>query len=210
MPDETFLNAGVAKRKEPHRISSVAVATVINNIDMTGLGRVQIELPWLPGAQAWARVATLSAGMARGTWFIPQIGDEVLVAFHHGDVAEPFVIGCLWNTLDRPPALLPTDAVSKRIIRSPLGHEIEFDELLQSVTITSTTKQQVKLSPEKVEVSAGLGAASIEVGTLGNISIRALTSLTIDAPSITISATGVLNLQGTGSVSINGALVKIN
>jgi len=148
--------------------------------------------------------------MARGIWFIPQIGDEVLVAFHHGDVAEPFVIGCLWNTLDRPPALLPTDAVSKRIIRSPLGHEIEFDELLQSVTITSTTKQKVKLSPEKVEVTAGLGAASIEVTTLGTVSIRALTSLTIDAPSITISATGVLNLQGTGTVSINGALVTIN
>ena len=67
-------------------------------------------LPWLPGLMPWARLSNMMAGMGRGSFFVPQIGDEVLVAFNHGDVREPYVIGTLWNTMDRPPALSPTDA----------------------------------------------------------------------------------------------------
>src|SRR3569833_559736 len=93
------------------KVFGVTTATVINNIDCNGEGRVQLLLPWLPGYLPWARMATPMAGMGRGTYFIPQIGDEVVVAFNHGDVREPYILGTTWNTIDKPPALGPTDPV---------------------------------------------------------------------------------------------------
>src|SRR5689334_21928290 len=71
-------------------------------------GRVKIVLPWLPvsgGAayEVWARLATMMGGNNRGTWFIPDVGDEVLVAFESGDPRRPYVLGGLWNGKDSPP-----------------------------------------------------------------------------------------------------------
>ena len=79
----------------------------------TAVRRVQLALPWLPGYQPWARLANQSAGTDRGSYFVPQAGDEVLVAFNHGDVREPYVLGSLWNTIDKPPADDPTDAAEQ-------------------------------------------------------------------------------------------------
>ena len=82
-----------------------ALVTKIN--DPEGMGRVQVELPWSPDNQnsaykAWARIATLMAGNNRGSWFIPDVNDEVLIAFESGDVRHPYIVGGLWNGLDSP------------------------------------------------------------------------------------------------------------
>jgi uncharacterized protein involved in type VI secretion and phage assembly len=198
------------------KISGVTVATVVNNIDATGEARVQVTLPWLPGFLPWARLAMPMAGMLRGTYFVPQIGDEVLVAFHHGDVREPYVVGTLWNTIDRPPSLSPTDAVTKRKIRSPLGHELSFDEVLQSVTLTSNTLSKVTLDPLKAEI--GTPAASVTIGKLGDVTITAATKLTLNAPIVEINASSALSIKSGGVASVEasavcslrGALVTIN
>ena len=77
---------------------------VVNDIrDPQDLGRVRISLPWAPDVEVWARVATLMAGADLGSWFIPDPGDEVLVAFEAGDPQRPFVVGALWNGRDAPP-----------------------------------------------------------------------------------------------------------
>ena len=133
------------------------------------------------------------AGMVRGTFFVPQIGDEVLVAFNQGDMREPFVVGTLWNTIDRPPALSPTDAVTQRKIRTPLGHELSFDEALQSVTLTSNTLSKVTLDPLKAELSTPL--ATVTIGKDGDVTITAATKITLDAPVIEIKAASVLTVQ---------------
>jgi uncharacterized protein involved in type VI secretion and phage assembly len=200
------------------RIYGVTVAQVINNIDSTGQGRVQLRLPWLPSFEPWARVAVLDAGMARGTYFIPQIGDEVLVAFNQGDVREPYVIGGLWNALDRPPALLPTDPVNKRIIRTPLGHEIEFDDALQSITISTITQQKITIDPMSIKLSTTGDTASITLDTIGTVSIQAAASIELKAPQIKIQGGVSVDIQGAGTTSIKGgtlceiqgSLVKIN
>ena len=176
----------IQARPSAEKINGVTVATVINNIDSTGEARVQLMLPWLPGFMPWARVSTPMAGMLRGTFFIPQIGDEVLVAFNQGDIREPFVVGTLWNTIDRPPSIAPTDAVTKRKIRTPLGHELSFDEALQSVTLTSNTFSTVTLDPLKAEISTPL--AKVSIGKEGDVTITALTKITLDAPIIEIKA----------------------
>jgi uncharacterized protein involved in type VI secretion and phage assembly len=196
------------------RVYGVAVAQVINNRDVTGLGRVQLCLPWLPGVEPWARMA----GMNRGAYFIPQIGDEVLVAFHHGDVREPYVVGCLWNNLDRPPALAPTDADTKRIIHTPLGHEIDFDDLAQSLTITNSTQHTITLGKEKIEISAAGDAASITLDATGEVTIEGV-SIKLKAPTtVTIEGNTNVEIKSSAGASIDGgamcqiqaAMVKIN
>lgn len=219
--DELDLEPKQDDPEDASRMFSVAVGTVICNIDSLGLGRVQVNIPWLPGFCPWARVATLMGGMGRGTFFIPQMGDEVLVAFNQGDVREPYVIGGLWNMVDRPPALLPTDPLNKRKIRTPLGHEIEFDDLTQKVTITSTTQQCITLGPTAITIESGVlpppTKATISLDALGNIKIESKLSIKLDAPMITINGKTV-DVKGDASASfkaggictIKGTKVNIN
>src|SRR2546428_13692343 len=76
--------------------------------DADGQGRVKVTLPWAPDTgsgryEAWARLATLMGGNNRGTWFVPDVNDEVLVAFEGGNPRRPYVVGALWNGQDAPP-----------------------------------------------------------------------------------------------------------
>ncbi|HXO02954.1 MAG TPA: phage baseplate assembly protein V [Stellaceae bacterium] len=174
---------------------------MIDNIDLLGEARVQLILPWAPGFMPWARVATMMAGLERGSFFIPQIGDEVLIAFNHGDIREPFVIGGLWNTLDRPPSALPTDAVNKRIIRTPLQQEIVFDDLLQSITISNLLQFQLALGPESANLASA--GASVSLDIAGNVTITGAVSITLQAPTITINGTNVM-ISGSAGATLNG------
>jgi uncharacterized protein involved in type VI secretion and phage assembly len=199
-----------------NKIFGVSIATVLNNIDCTGEARVQLMLPWLPGYTPWARLSTPMAGMARGTFFVPQIGDEVLIAFNHGDVREPYVLGTCWNTMDRPPSMAPTDAVTMRKIRTPLGHELSFDEATQSVTLSSNTMSSITLDLAKAEISTP--TAKVTIGKAGDVTISAKTKLTLEAPVIeinaktllTVQSNGTAALKATGTCAVNGEMVKIN
>jgi uncharacterized protein involved in type VI secretion and phage assembly len=114
---------------------SVVIGIVTNNNDPDGLGRVKVRFPELPGNEEsfWARLVSPMAGSGRGFQFLPEVNDEVLVAFEHNDVNRPFVIGCLWNGQDKPPEkndklLNATGEVVKRLIRSRAGHLITLDD----------------------------------------------------------------------------------
>src|SRR3712207_7582644 len=100
-----FLTQAIEDATQEQRIYGVTIGRVVNNLDAMGEARVQVSLPWMPGVEPWARVAAPSAGSSRGMYFIPQVDDEVLVAFNHGDVSDAYILGSLWNALDRPPAL---------------------------------------------------------------------------------------------------------
>lgn len=191
---------------DDRRINGVCTAMVLSNFDSNGQGRVQLQIPWLPGYMPWARVSVPMAGLMRGTYFIPQVGDEVLVAFSQGDIREPYVIGSLWNSMDRPPALLQTDPVNKRVIRTPLGHEISFDEATASITITSSSFDSVTLSPTGIELSTVGGAAKVSLTKTGDLTISAAKSITLDAPEISIGGARTVEVSVTGKtgISLNG------
>ena len=93
--------------------------------DPAGIGQVKLTLPWSPDPngeryEAWARIATLMGGNGRGSWFIPDKGDEVLVAFEGGDPRRPYVLGGLWNGKDKPPASMDADGKNvKRLTNTP-------------------------------------------------------------------------------------------
>ena len=94
---------------EPHplpvnRVYGLVHARVTDNNDPLNLGRLKVKYDWLDdGAASWARLSVPHAGGNRGFLFLPEIGDEVLVGFEHGDPERPYIIGSLWNGVDSAP-----------------------------------------------------------------------------------------------------------
>lgn len=207
------------RRPEPddRRFRGVAIAEVIANIDTTGQARVQLRYPWYPGIEPWARIIMPSAGSSRGLYAVPQVGDEVLVAFTHGDLREPYVLGSLWNPQDRPPTVVPNDAVAKRMLVTPRGHQVVLEDVEQSITITSITKQKVTIDPKKIELTTAGGTAVVRLETSGHITIQASQSIDLKAPSITLNGTtiearasGSATIDGGGTCTVQAGLVRIN
>lgn len=124
------------------------VTGIVNDIsDPENLGRVKVEIPSVGGVAEslsnWARIATMSAGNGRGSFFIPEVGDEVLVAFEHGDPNRPFVIGMLWNSEDTPPETMDGEGKNHlRTIKSRSGHIITMDDSSDDQTAKVTIKSQ--------------------------------------------------------------------
>jgi len=206
--------------KEPKRFYGVVTGRVINLMDLMQLGRVQVQLPFIDDLDLsrWARIATPMSGIVSGVAMLPQIGDEVLVAFEHGDVNVPYVIGSLWNGFAPPPPNLPVPDSPVRtsyMIRTLTGNEllmIEAPPMIQLMSplagqsITMTDAGTVMLSATGVEIV--VGGATIAVTAAGvviagaTVNLGATTALNLTAPEITMTATG--------NCTIVGATVLIN
>lgn len=103
--------------------AGIVIGTVTKVDDEEGLGRIQVSYPWLSGPEErWVPVAAPMAGGDRGVFFMPEVDDEVIVAFEHGQWDHPYVIGFLWNPIQPPPSADPR----QRMIRSKNGHTIRF------------------------------------------------------------------------------------
>ncbi len=124
-----------------NRIYGVVIGTVTNNQDRDNLGRVKVTFPWLNDNDEgyWARLATPMAGGDRGIYFLPEVHDEVLVIFEHGDVRFPYIIGSLWNGRDRPPVINDGEGKNNiRLIKSRMVKvKITFVSLNPAVVISS-------------------------------------------------------------------------
>ena len=202
---------------------SIAPGIVTNNLDVLGEGRVQVRIPTLEAFEPMARVCALGAGSDRGFVWIPQIDDEVLVAFAQDDERDAYILGGLWSTKDRLPLTLPTDFLMKRVIKtgvkdSPLAHEIELDDLKQSITITSSTKQKITIDKDTIELEATGGTMSIKMDLKSQtVSITAPVKIELKAAQLNLEGTvgvnikgAVINLKATGLCSVQGKAVKIN
>jgi len=112
------------------KMFGVEVAIVTNNNDDQKLGRVKVMFPRLPNQPEsdWIRIATPIAGPDRGFYWIPEIQDEVLVAFERGESSRAYVIGCLWSGKDKPPKGAPNDKDNIRMIKSRSGHIVTLDD----------------------------------------------------------------------------------
>jgi uncharacterized protein involved in type VI secretion and phage assembly len=91
----------------PRRVLGLRVAVVVDVRDPAAAGRIKVEIPSVTGnLEVWARVSLPLGGNRTGLWALPEIGDEVIVAFENGDVSRPFVIGSLWDG-KKPPTSAP-------------------------------------------------------------------------------------------------------
>ncbi|RKN75969.1 phage baseplate assembly protein V [Paenibacillus ginsengarvi] len=223
------------------RIDGVMIGVVTNNNDPDKLGRVKLHLP-LHDEQSetdWVRIATMMAGKEMGSLFIPEVGDEVLVAFHLGQIRYPIVIGTLWNKKNAPPA--PADKNDERKIVSRSGSHILFSDKSGEETITIKTKkgQTVVLADKddslQVADQSGNNTITIKGGSANEISIKSSsTKITIDAKGnvaiesvkevkiksaqigieasakMELKAGAMLDIKSDGMINIKGSLVKIN
>lgn len=208
-PFESTMDAAFAAERLD-RWYGVYPALVTDVRDPDGQGRVQVSLPWAAdsggGAYlAWARQATLMAGGGRGTWFVPEPGDEVLVGFEAGDPRRPFVLGALWNGTDKTPESMDGAGRNNvRVIHSRSGHEVRLDDTAGAAKVVVSTPggQRITLNdtPASVEIADASGntvrmeASGITVTAAAKVTVTAATA-EISAASLTVNA-GISTFSG--------------
>lgn len=203
--NETGLEAGGFAR-------GLAVAVVTQNQDPDGLGRVRVRFPWFGQSESfWARLATPMAGKGRGLVLIPEVDDEVLVGFEREDLRFPYILGSLWNGVDKPPIANDDGNNDKRMFKSRKGHSLMFDDGTQGVVeLRHEGGGVVKLTDDEIVVDDGQGNTVSINNKSGAMKLQASGSLEIKAATITIEATGTLELKAGATMTIRGALVNIN
>ena len=199
------------------RINGIVVAIVTDNNDPIQLGRVKVTFRWLSDDNEtdWIRIATLYAGPDRGSLFIPEVEDEVLVAFEHGDINRPFVIGAIWNEEGKPPTP-ETDNTLKKI-KTKCGHQVNFFDKdgQEKIEVLSKSGHQMILDDssggEKITIKDKTGSNSIEIDSNQNsMKITSQLKLEIKSTQIDISADANMTLKAGGILTIQGSIVKIN
>ena len=241
-----------APQQRRNLIYGVVVGIVRDIRDPENLGRVKVDFPWMGEASEavaigseedrahsyWARIATLMAGSGRGTFIVPEVGDEVLVAFEHGELDRPYILGMLWNADDQPPEKMDADGNNDiRALYSRSGHVITLNDSDDNPAISivdNTGNNSITIDSANNAMAIRVeGDFSLEVK--GNISIKTDGQLTIEATqdagiktsanlkaeaggNCDIEATGPANFKssaqiavdGTGQTEIKAAAVSIN
>jgi uncharacterized protein involved in type VI secretion and phage assembly len=200
------------------RIYEPVVGLVVDNRDPEKLGRVRLRFPTLSDVDAtwWAPLAALGAGKDRGWFFLPDIDDEVLVVFEHGDFRRPVVLGALWNGVDVPPDK-NGGGNERRVIVSRKGSRIELDDDKGTITIEDGGKVgRIVISAEnKVTVEAASGdlvlqAPSGEVSVVAaECDMQATAGLKIQAGTAVVVGGKTVAVQG-GSVTVKAARLDLN
>lgn len=179
----------------PGLFQGAHLAEVTDLNDPDRLARVQVRLFNFDGvddhdATVWARVAAAFAGDNRGTFFIPDVGDEVLIVFVNGDPRHPIVVGGLWNGSDAPPESISGGRNVKKVIRSKNGVKVTLeDEDGQEKFIAETPggqKVTLKDGPGSVVIEDSSGN-SVKLETTG-ITVTASAKVTINASQVAVSA----------------------
>jgi len=204
-----------ARRATASRITGVVVGVVTNNQDPDKLGRVKVRFPWWSddNESQWARVAVLMAGNDRGTYFLPEVDDEVLVAFEHGDINYPYVLGALWNGKDVPPANNDDGKNNIRVIKSRSGHVVKLNDEDGKETIEIIDKSK------KNSIVVDTAKNTITIASDKDITLKASNgSITLDAKKILVKSSadtkleagGGMDVKASGTLNIKGATVNIN
>jgi phage protein D len=190
----------------------VVVGIVTNVKDPDNLARVKVKYPSITESleSHWARLVTPMAGSGRGIEFIPEVNDEVLVAFEYNDINRPYIIGGLWNGTEKPPEsndnIVSSDGkIQKRIIKSRSGHIITFDDTQSAEQISIVDK-----SGQKILLESGSGKEKIQIidktGTSKIVMDAVNRSVSIEsAMDLNIKATGKIQIDGQTGVTINTA-----
>jgi uncharacterized protein involved in type VI secretion and phage assembly len=189
-------------------IYGVVIGVVSGLDDPDRKGRVKLTFPWLSDdyESDWARIVGVGAGDDRGVAFMPEVKDEVLVAFERGDVRSPFVLGGLWSANALQPQLnelVVGGKVDRRVVQSRKGHNLTLSDTdgKDGIAMISADKEHF--------VSVQAGKQTIELQTSGTVSIDADGTVRITAASIEISGTSI-SIKADASLELQGATVSIS
>lgn len=198
---------GVQREIQAGWISGVVIGVVSNNKDDDGLNRVKVTFPWLSEDEEshWARVVCFMAGDQRGALFLPEVGDEVLVAFEHGDINRPYVIGALWNGKDKPPLTNDDGKNNVRLIQSRSGHKVILDDT------DGSEKIEIKDKTEKNSIVWDTASNTITISADKDIFLKAPQGkISLDAQEVAITSSANTTIEASGTMTVKGATVNLN
>ncbi|AZM56059.1 type IV secretion protein Rhs [Streptomyces sp. WAC 01529] len=203
----------------------VAMALVSNAKDPLRLNRVKLRFPWLSDTYEsdWCRIAQLG-GVRGGGLMLPEVGDEVLVAFDRGSLEHPYVLAGLYNGVDKPtpgtdglPAVDPTSGrVNWRSISSRSGHTVELVDAksrMKSGIRLQTGNGRLTVHMDETRTSVTIQSdGSVSISGTRNVSIRAGGNLSLTAGgSLTMSAGGAVDIKAGAKFGVTaGAVADIN
>jgi uncharacterized protein involved in type VI secretion and phage assembly len=188
------------------RIYGVVVGVVTDNKDPDKLGRVKVKLPWLAddAETGWARVATFMAGKDRGAVFLPEVDDEVLVAYEHGDVRFPWVLGAAHNGKDTAPYANSDGKNEKRMFTSRSGMTLTFDDK------DGSEKVELADKGSKESIVIDMANKKITLTSSGDFDLMAEQgAVTIKAKTLAIETSGAAEIKATGDLDLKGKTVNV-
>jgi phage protein D len=208
-----FTTLSPEKRLQPSETLLVGIVT--DNKDPQGWGRVKVKFPTLTEEHAsdWARVVALGAGPKRGFDCLPEVNDEVLVGFEHGDIHRPYVIGGVWNGKDAPPEKVGdsvTNGVRLRTMKTRVGHTLQFVEAdkgssKKGIRVETEYGHKIYLNDSQrcIEIETK-GGHRIKMDDMGkSVSVESKGSLSLDA-------VGDIDISAKGAITVKGAFIKLN
>jgi hypothetical protein len=219
VPTDRLASAALRSSK----ILGVHLAIVVDNKDGNGNPgyRVKVKLPWLSEQETtyWARIAVPMGGHDRGTYVLPEIDDQVLVVFEHGNISRPIVIGGLWSKKQEPVEVNQSGKNNSKLIKSRAGHRIIFDdkEGAERIMIVDKTKgNKIVLDAVnkivKIESNGDIAviakanviihANALKIGTSEGVAGKGRSLLTHSAKSFSLKASSSITIGG-GNTTIN-------
>ena len=212
----------LAARAKKYR--GVWLAIVIENKDAAPDNQgyhIKISIPHLSEEEKtfWARIAVPMGGKGRGTYQLPEIGDQLLVVFEHGDLHRPIVIGALHSNTQLPPEKHESGKNNTKMIKSRSGHRIIFDDKdgAERVTIVDSKQNQIILDSVKKVVSIISKTGDIEVVAKGNVilhsnalKIGASEGITAKGKDVLSHATSTFGIKASAEIVISGSQVQSN
>lgn len=226
-----FLAEQMHEQQPVKQWPGVVTALVTNTDDEKNWGRVKVKYPWMADDQEshWARVVSIGGGPEAGLGVIPEVNDEVLVSFEHGDINRPVVLGGLWNGQDAVPAeVIGAAAGEKPLVRTwrsrnghaltmydnadkkvelvtTDGHLIVFDDTNKKIEINSAGKHKVIIDDQnkKFEISSS-GGHTITLDDNGRkVTVKSAGDVQVEsATNMTIKSGANLDIQATGNLNI--------
>ncbi len=205
--------SGEAEREADGFIQGLAVAEVTNNEDPKGLGRCRVRFSWQvkPQESYWARLAVPMAMGNRGSFWLPEVHDEVLVGFEKGDLTHPCIIGSLWNGKNLPPENNDDKKNDHRLFRSRANSELRFfDGDKPFVELNLADGKRLLMNDKGITIEDGSGNSITIESSSGGLKIKSSNQIQLESKNISIKAGANLELKSSGTLTINGTIININ
>jgi phage protein D/phage baseplate assembly protein gpV len=210
LASQTGTNGPGRQRVPP--IAGVVPALVTNVSDSQDLARVKLSFPWLSDTYEsdWTRVVQDGAGNERGFVVLPEVNDEVLVAFEHGDIRRPYVVGGLYNGKDVPKlgdGFIDKDTgeVKLRGFVSRKGHSLVFLDGSRDEGITLVT------GDDGLRIALDKSNTTIHVESNGDVKIEAKGDVSVSGKELSFKAQSGVSIDGGGgNVTIKGTQIRLN
>jgi phage protein D len=217
-----LIDGGSGRGQDGAGSSGMVVAQVSDNRDPEDLGRVRLTFPWLSDdfVSDWARTVQPGAGDGRGALVVPEVGDEVLVGFEQGSFQRPYVLGGLYNGVDKPDkgdvALIDgnSGSVDRRAFVSRTGHRVEMVESASGdngiVLRTGNGKLSVGLDQKQTQITLH-SDGSVTIDAQGDLTVKSATgTLLLEGQEVQVKGRTGVTVDGGAQCSISAIQVKIN